>query len=62
MFGAYGEVHFNQHTPFKNNVSTLDVHRIVWLMGYKFNDRVTFAGEIEFEHVKEVCRTSIFKL
>ncbi len=54
MFGAYGEVHFNQPTPFKNNVSTLDVHRLVWLIGYKFNDRTTFAGEIEFEHVKEV--------
>ena len=54
LFGAYGEVHFNQPTPFNENLSSLDVHRLVWLMGYKFNERTTFAGEIEFEHVKEL--------
>lgn len=54
MFGAYGEVHFNQPMPMEDNVASLDVHRLVWLMGYKFNERTTFAAELEFEHVKEV--------
>ena len=54
MFGGYAEVHFNQSIPMSQNVASLDVHRLVWLMGYKFNDRTTFAAEIEFEHVKEV--------
>ncbi len=53
--GGYGEVHYNQplSSDTKNN-GTLDVHRVVLLVGYKFNDRVQFVTEIEFEHVKEV--------
>ena len=54
MFGGYADVHFNQPISMGQNVASLDVHRLVWLMGYKFNDRTTFAAEIEFEHVKEV--------
>lgn len=53
--GGYGEVHYNQplSSDTKNN-GTLDVHRVVLLVGYKFNDRTQFVTEIEFEHVKEV--------
>jgi hypothetical protein len=53
--GGYGEVHYNQplNGTTKNN-GTLDVHRVVLLFGYKFNDRTQFITEIEFEHVQEV--------
>ena len=53
--GGYGEVHYNQplNLETKNN-GTLDVHRFVLLVGYKFNYRTQFITEIEFEHVKEV--------
>jgi hypothetical protein len=33
---------------------TLDVQRLVILAGYKFDDKIQFVTEIEFEHVKEV--------
>jgi hypothetical protein len=49
--GGYGEVHFNRETG-KN--ALLDVHRVVMLFGYKFNERTQFITELEFEHVKEV--------
>lgn len=53
--GGYGEVHYNQplNSDTKYN-GTLDVHRVVMLFGYKFNDRTQFITELEFEHVKEV--------
>jgi hypothetical protein len=53
--GGYGEVHYNQ--PVGNsayNNGSLDVHRLVMLLGYRFNDRTQFVSEIEFEHVSEV--------
>ena len=49
--GGYGEVLYNQ--PEKLN-GEIDVQRLVMLFGYKFDDRVQFVTEIEFEHVKEV--------
>ena len=49
--GGYGEIIYNQ--PEGEN-GTLDVHRLVMLLGYKFNDKVQFVTEIEYEHVKEV--------
>lgn len=53
--GGYGEVHYNQALggDVRNN-GNLDVHRMVMLFGYKFNDRTNFITELEFEHVKEV--------
>ena len=53
--GGYGQIDYNQ--GFNDSTSTngkLDVHRMVVFMGYKFNDRVDFVTELEFEHVKEV--------
>ncbi|PCJ27454.1 MAG: hypothetical protein COA97_03705 [Flavobacteriales bacterium] len=53
--GGYGQVDYNQ--GFNDTASTngkLDVHRMVLFFGYKFNDRVNFVTEVEFEHVKEV--------
>lgn len=49
--GGYGEITYNR--PDEGN-GELDVQRLVLLFGYKFNDKVQFVTEIEFEHVKEV--------
>jgi len=53
--GGYAEINYNQ--PFGNDIRSngeLDVQRMVLLFAYKFNNRVDFVTEIEFEHVKEV--------
>jgi hypothetical protein len=53
--GGYGEVHYNQ--PVSSDVrknGTLDVHRLIMMLGYQFNDKVQFVSELEFEHVSEV--------
>ena len=49
--GGYGEITYNQ--PEGDN-GEMDIQRLVVLLGYKFNDKVQFVTEIEFEHVKEV--------
>ncbi len=55
LIGGYGEVHYNQPVNSgKRNNGKFDVHRIVMLFGYRFNSRIQFISEIEFEHVKEV--------
>lgn len=53
--GGYGEINYNQQlsADMLHNGS-LDVHRLVLLFGYQFNERTRFITEIEFEHVKEV--------
>ncbi len=53
--GLYGQVDFNK--PIVENRRTngkFDVHRIVMSMAYRFNSKVHFATEIEFEHMDEV--------
>lgn len=55
VVGGYGEVHYNQ--PLDGDVRSngkMDVHRMVMLFGYNFNERVQFITELEFEHVQEV--------
>lgn len=52
--GGYGQLDYNQPLDkdvYKNGI--LDVHRMVLLFGYKFNERTNFVTEIEFEHVNE---------
>jgi hypothetical protein len=49
--GGYAQVDYNQPESVNGK---LDVHRMVMLLGYKFNDKVQFVTEIEYEHVKEV--------
>jgi hypothetical protein len=51
IVGGYGEINYYQ--PEGSN-GELDVQRLVVLLGYKFNDKVQFVTEIEFEHVSEV--------
>jgi len=53
--GGYAQIDFNQgfqEDQFKN--ATLDVHRLVLLFGYRFNEKTNFVTEIEMEHVQEV--------
>lgn len=57
ILGGYGEVHGNFYLNEDNNRESnakLDVHRLVSFLGYKFNDRVTFVSEVEYEHVVEL--------
>ena len=49
--GGYAETHYNRAS---GQNAKLDVHRVVMLFGYKFNERTQFITELEFEHVKEV--------
>ncbi|NNL15179.1 MAG: hypothetical protein HKO81_00885 [Flavobacteriaceae bacterium] len=51
IVGGYAQVDYNQPEGKNGN---LDVHRLVMLLGYKFNDKVQFVTEIEYEHVKEL--------
>ena len=50
--GGYAQIDYNE--PDGSTSGKLDVHRLVMLFGYKFNDKISFLTEIEFEHVKEV--------
>jgi hypothetical protein len=53
--GGYGQIDYNQ--PIQNGTmknGNLDVHRLVFMLGYKFSEKVQFVSEIELEHVKEV--------
>lgn len=54
--GGYGEIDFNM--PLSKNGQqrngSFDVHRMVFLTGYKFTDRLNFVTELEIEHIKEV--------
>ncbi len=53
--GGYGQIDLNQ--PLENGTyrtAGLDVHRMVLMFGYKFNEKTQFVSEVEFEHVKEV--------
>lgn len=55
LVGGYGEVHYNQPLSGDTyNNGKLDVHRVVMLLGYNFNEKTQFITEIEYEHVKEV--------
>lgn len=50
--GGYAQIDYNE--PDGSTPGKLDVHRLVMLFGYRFNDKLSFLTEIEFEHVKEV--------
>ena len=55
QIGGYARIDYNQ--PVKEGQMSngkLDVHRMVLLFGYRFNERTNFVTEIEVEHVKEV--------
>lgn len=53
--GGYAQIDYNQPVGGGiQNSGGLDVHRMVLMFGYKFNDKVQFISEVEFEHVKEL--------
>lgn len=53
-FGGYAQIDYNQPINSTRSNGKLDVHRMVFLVGYNFNEKVQFISEIEFEHVKEI--------
>ena len=59
--GVYAQIDYNQGigNSFRENGS-LDVHRLVNFLGYRFNDKTHFVTEIEFEHVNEVMVEQAF--
>lgn len=49
--GAYGEANFRKFVgDIGGNKDRADLQRLVTYLGYKFNDRILFNSEIEFEH------------
>lgn len=50
--GGYGELHYNNldaDDP-ANDVDQIDFHRFVLFLSHRFNDRISFNGELEIEH------------
>lgn len=55
VIGGYGQVDYNQPlVKDQSNTGKLDVHRLVLLFGYHFNEKLQLFTEIELEHVKDV--------
>lgn len=50
--GGYAQIDYNE--PDGSAPGKLDVHRLVMFLGYKFNEKVSFMSEIEYEHVSEL--------
>ncbi len=50
--GGYAQIDYNE--PDGATPGELDIHRLVMFLGYKFNEKVSFVSEIEYEHVSEV--------
>lgn len=50
--GGYAQIDYNE--PDGVAPGKLDVHRLVMFLGYKFNEKVSFMSEIEYEHVTEL--------
>ncbi len=46
--GGYGEVGIAQFR--ENNSNIVDAQRVILYVGYKYNDRIIFNSEVEFEH------------
>lgn len=59
--GGYAQVDYNQPLSSETyNNGKLDVHRMVLMLGYKFNSRTQFITELEVEHVKEIYTEQAF--
>jgi len=53
--GGYAQIDYNHNlSNHSYQTGNLDVHRLVLLFGYKFNERTQFFTEIEYEHVSDV--------
>lgn len=59
--GSYGEAHYNQNIDGDQfRAGKIDLHRIITYLGYRFNERVQFFSEIEFEHTDELTVEQAF--
>lgn len=55
LFGGYAQIEYLQPiVEGEFNNGKLDIHRLVLLMRYNFNDRISFMSEIEIEHASEI--------
>lgn len=55
MIGGYAQIEYRQPIiSGESNNGKLDVHRMVLLFGYRFNDKISFMSEIEVEHASEI--------
>lgn len=55
MIGGYAQIEYRQPViSGEFNNGKLDVHRMVLLFGYRFNDKISFMSEIEVEHASEI--------
>jgi hypothetical protein len=57
--GGYGEAYYQNNLDRHTSAGALvpnrtDLHRLVLYTGYRFNPKVVFNSEVEFEHQKEV--------
>lgn len=53
--GGYAQIDYNQKFSSDTRYNgTLDVHRMVLMFGYRFNEKTQFIAEVEYEHVQEV--------
>lgn len=53
--GGYAQIDYNQ--PLSSDLhqnGKMDIHRLVMMFAYRFNERTQFVTEIEYEHVSEV--------
>jgi len=54
---GYGELHFNSPegsgVPDDNAPAIMDLHRMVWGLSYRFNDRISVHTEVDFEHAAQ---------
>ncbi len=48
--GGYGELHYNSLDNDGEDYNDLDFHRMVFMFGYDFSDRIRFVSELEIEH------------
>lgn len=55
MIGGYAQIEYRQPMiSGEYNNGKLDVHRMVMLLAYRFNDKISFMSEIEVEHASEI--------
>lgn len=55
MLGGYAQIEYRQPmVKGEYNNGKLDIHRMVLLVGYKFNNKISFMSEIEVEHASEI--------
>lgn len=59
--GSYGEAHYNSVIdPTTRNNGKVDLHRIITYIGYRFNEKLQFFSEIEYEHTDEIYLEQAF--